>query len=122
MIISSNPTTDVRATPIFCGPQPCIQKKIIIKTAEESFMYDRLFNFSIMYNKYNKTFSLKGTTAKALWLHNVTTSIHYYFQIALYNKTIECGPGTVDVHVSHDVQDVGPPCLSLFMTKTYVLR
>jgi len=31
------------------------------------------------------------------------------------NKIIECGPGTV----AHDVQDVGPPWLSLFKTKTY---
>jgi len=37
------------------------------------------------------------------------------------NQTIkfECGPGTVDVHVAHDVQDVGSPWLSLFKTKTY---
>ena len=40
----------------------------------------------------------------------------------LTNKITECGPGTVDVHVAHDVEDFGHPWLSLFKTKTYVLR
>jgi hypothetical protein len=86
----------------FVGHNHACKKQIIMKATGESYMYNRLWNFSIMYKNITKI-SIKGTTAKSSRLHNVTIFIYYYSQIALYNKTIECGPGTVDVHVAHNV-------------------
>jgi hypothetical protein len=66
-----------------------------------------------MYKNITKT-SIKVTTAKSARFHTlralfITTISEYNKYKNIYNKTIECCPGTVYVHVAHDVYDVGPP-------------